>query len=170
MEDSKCVFLDRDGVINVERGDYTFRKEDFVLHEGVPEAIKELSEAGYLVVVVTNQAGISKGRYTREDMESCHKYLLEQVPEITKIYVSPYHPDQTASLSRKPGSLLFEKAIARFAIDPKESWMIGDRERDLIPARQLGIKTVLIGDEPTSFALFHAEGLYDAVKETILRI
>ena len=62
------------------------------------------------------------------------------------IYYSPYHPVQTESLGRKPGRLLFEKAIARFGIDPSRSWMVGDKERDLLPARELGIRGILVGD------------------------
>jgi D-glycero-D-manno-heptose 1,7-bisphosphate phosphatase len=101
-----------------------------------------------LLIVVTNQSGIAQKIYTQQDMEHCHAYLQEKCGGvIDHFYFSPYHPTVTASLSRKPGSLLFEKAIAKFSIDPSISWMIGDRGRDLIPARNLGIKTIQIGDE-----------------------
>jgi len=66
---------------------------------------------------------------------------------IDHFYFSPYHETVTNSLTKKPASLLFEKAIARYDIDPKKSWMVGDRSRDLVPAKKLGIRTIQIGDE-----------------------
>ncbi len=142
----KCIFLDRDGVLNEERGDYTYRLEDFRIPPGVVESLQQLREQGYLLLVITNQAGISKGLYSREEMHACHNYFQEQCGGlISHFYYSPYHPTVSESLGRKPGSLLFEKAISKFNIDPQESWMIGDRDRDLIPARKLGMATILIG-------------------------
>lgn len=166
----KCVFLDRDGVINSERGDYTYLPEDFILIDGVHEAIDLIKSAGYLAIIITNQAGISKGLYTRDEMNKCHQLMLEELSEIDAVYYSPYHPDQTLSLSRKPDSLLFEKALAKFSIDPEFSWMVGDRERDLIPAKKLNMRTVLIGTEPSTFADHHAVDLLQAVKEIILNV
>lgn len=144
----KCVFLDRDGVLNEDRPNYAYQIDHFKVIDGVPEALQQLKADGYLLIVVTNQSGIAQKIYTQKDMEQCHAYLQEQCGGvIDHFYFSPYHPTVTASLSRKPGSLLFEKAIAKFLIDPSISWMIGDRGRDLIPARKLGMKTIQIGDE-----------------------
>jgi D-glycero-D-manno-heptose 1,7-bisphosphate phosphatase len=140
---NKCIFLDRDGVINVDHVDYTYRLDHFVIIDGVIEALKKFKEAGYLLVVITNQSGISKGIYKYEDMVLCHDELQKQCGNlIDAFYHSPYHEKFTASLTRKPGSLMFEKAIAKFDIDISKSWMIGDKERDLVPARKLGIKTI----------------------------
>lgn len=145
---NKCVFLDRDGVLNEDRPNYAYQIDHFKVIDGVPEALQQLKADGYLLIVVTNQSGIAQKIYTQLDMEHCHAYLQEKCGGvIDHFYFSPYHPTVTASLSRKPGSLLFEKAIAKFSIDPSISWMIGDRGRDLIPARKLGIKTIQIGDE-----------------------
>jgi D-glycero-D-manno-heptose 1,7-bisphosphate phosphatase len=141
---NKCIFLDRDGVLNVERGDYTYLPEDFVIAEGVPEAVRKIKEAGYLAVVVTNQAGISKGLYTRRQMEVCHDILMEKTDRlIDKIYYSPYHPSYSASLSRKPDTIMVEKAIAKFNIDPAQSWLVGDRTRDIECGAKDGIKNRL---------------------------
>jgi len=149
MTKSKCVFLDRDGVLNEDRPDYSYQLDHFKILPGVPQALRQLKEAEYLLVVVTNQSGISQGIYSQQDMEACHKYLQEKCRGlIDHFYFSPYHPKVTESLGRKPGSLLFEKGIAKFNIDPTMSWMIGDRERDLAPAKRLGISTVLISNEP----------------------
>jgi D-glycero-D-manno-heptose 1,7-bisphosphate phosphatase len=145
---NKCVFLDRDGVLNVDDPKYTFLTTKFRVIQGVPEALYRMKEAGYLLIVVTNQSGIARKIYTRRQMELCHIYLQDACDHvIDHFYFSPYHESVTNSLTKKPGSLLFEKAIARFDIDVKKSWMIGDRSRDLRPARNLRIKTIQIGDE-----------------------
>ena len=143
-----CVFLDRDGVINKDNPNYTFRVEDFEILPGVIDALRLLKSRGYRLVVVTNQSGIAQGLYSRDQMEACHAYFqLQNGNLIDHFYFSPDHPSVTASISRKPGTLMFEKAIARFTIDVGKSWMVGDRGRDIVPARRLGIKTIQIGDE-----------------------
>ncbi|MEZ4944929.1 MAG: HAD family hydrolase [Cyclobacteriaceae bacterium] len=147
MMKSKCVFLDRDGVLNEDRPDYAYQLDHFKILKGVPEALQQLKDAGYLLIVVTNQSGIAQGIYTQQEMEKCHNYLQEQCGGVIDyFYFSPYHPKVSESLGRKPGTLLFEKGIAKFNIDPQLSWMVGDRGRDLIPAKQLGMKTILIGN------------------------
>jgi D-glycero-D-manno-heptose 1,7-bisphosphate phosphatase len=145
---NKCVFLDRDGVLNEDNPNYTYHVDSFKILPGVVEALKELKLAGYLLVVVTNQSGIAQGIYSQSEMESCHRYLQDACGHcINHFYFSPHHPTVSASLGRKPGTLMFEKARAKFDIDFSASWMIGDRGRDIIPARQLGIKTIQIGHE-----------------------
>ncbi len=145
---SRCVFLDRDGVLNKDNPNYTYTIETFEVLPGVVEALAMLKKAGYLLVVVTNQSGIDKGIYTIDQMKECHAYF-QQVSDgaIDHFYYSPYHRTIHESLLTKPRSLMFEKAIARFGIDTDQSWMVGDRGRDLIPARALGIRTIQIGDE-----------------------
>lgn len=100
--------------------------------------------------MVTNQAGIAKGLYTDKEVWQCHQLLQEACHgALDALYFSPYHPDFGASLGRKPGSLLFEKAIAKYGLSAPDSWMIGDQERDLIPAQSLGMKTIRIyGQHP----------------------
>jgi D-glycero-D-manno-heptose 1,7-bisphosphate phosphatase len=145
---AKCVFLDRDGVLNEDNPNYTYSVETFKILPGVIEALRELKQAGYLLVVVTNQSGIAQGIYTRQQMESCHQYLQRECGNlISHFYFSPLHPTVSASLARKPGTLMFEKAKAKLNIDFSVSWMVGDRGRDIIPARHLGIRTIQIGHE-----------------------
>jgi D-glycero-D-manno-heptose 1,7-bisphosphate phosphatase len=145
---NKCVFLDRDGVLNKDNPEYTFRVEDFKILPGVIQGLSEMKKAGFLLIVVTNQSGIDKGIYTRQQVDECHLYFQQESDNcIDHFYFSPYHRSITASLSAKPGTLMFEKAIAKFGIDVDSSWMIGDRGRDIVPARRLGIKTIQIGDE-----------------------
>lgn len=161
---TKCVFLDRDGVINRDRVDYAYDLTHFEMLPNVAEALARLKQAGFLLVIVTNQSGIAKGIYKRQDMEACHQYMHEQTYHIIdKVYYAPHHPSVTESLTRKPDSLMFEKAIARFDIDPHQSWMIGDKERDITPAYNLEIPSILISPEHKSTkALYVAKDLAEA--------
>jgi D-glycero-D-manno-heptose 1,7-bisphosphate phosphatase len=162
---NKCVFLDRDGVLNEDNPKYTYHIDNFKILSGVIDALKELKAASYLLVVVTNQSGIAQGIYTQAEMESCHQYLQRECGHlIDQFYFSPHHPTVSASLARKPGTLMFEKARAKFNIDFSASWMVGDRGRDIIPARQLGIKTIQIGHEiePENEADFKCMSLKEA--------
>ncbi len=141
----KAVFLDRDGVLNEERGDYVWRLQDFKIVPGIIDVLQELKAMGYLLIVVTNQAGIAKGRYTRKHMQECHDYFQEESGHlIDHFYFAPDHPDFSESLMRKPDSLMWERAMAKFNIDPLNSWMVGDKERDLIPAKKFGMKTIRV--------------------------
>ncbi len=154
----KAIFLDRDGVLNKERGDYVWLLEDFKIVHGIIDVLQLLKSKGFLLIVVTNQAGIAKGRYTRDQMHECHDYFQKESGDlIDHFYYAPNHPDYSASLTRKPDSLMWEKAIAKFDIDPHQSWMIGDKERDLVPAKKFGIKTIRI----------FLEGYYEEGEETI---
>lgn len=145
---NKCIFLDRDGVLNKDYVDYTYTLEKFSILPNVIEGLQRLKGEGYLLIVITNQSGIVKGIYGHEDVRICHDYFQKESGNlIDAFYYSPYHSTLSESLSRKPGSLMFEKAIAKFNIDVHQSWMIGDRDRDLVPARKLGIKTLHICDQ-----------------------
>lgn len=162
---NKCVFLDRDGVLNKDNPNYTYTIEAFEILPGVLEAVRLLKAAGFRLIVVTNQSGISLGIYTEEQMEACHQYFQQMSGNaIDHFYFCPDHPSVKESLERKPGTLMFEKAITRFSIDVTASWMVGDRGRDIIPARKLGIKTIQIGDEiePENKADYMVESLLEA--------
>ena len=142
---SACIFLDRDGVLNRDRVNYAYELENFRILPNVPAALRTLRNAGFRRVVITNQSGIAKGIYTSQHMQTCHDFLQMTTGHlIEKIYYAPYHPSVTESLTRKPDSLMLEKAIARFNADIGKSWMIGDAERDLIPAQKLGLQTIRV--------------------------
>ncbi len=144
----RAIFLDRDGVINVERGDYTYKIKDFVVMPKIIETLAWFKNNKYALIVATNQAGISKNIYSREQMNACHEFFQKQSDFlIDTFYYSPWHPTVTNSLCRKPDSLMFEKAIYKYNLDPNLCWMVGDKERDLVPARKLGIRTILIDGE-----------------------
>ncbi len=164
----KCVFLDRDGVINKDFVDYAYTLDRFIILPGVAEAVKLLKEAGYLLIIVTNQSGIIKGIYSREQMHTCHKYMQEILGhQIDKIYYSPWHQTHSESLSRKPGTLMFEKAVAKFDIDISKSWMIGDKKRDLIPAIKMGLKTIQVGGDDDQMADYLDADLLAAAKRIV---
>ncbi len=144
----KCVFCDRDGVINQGSSGYIYNLDKFHMIAGVSESLKALKAAEYLLIILTNQAGISKEIYSKEDIHKCHRYLQKSCNQaIDGLFYAPYHPDYSASLSRKPNTLMFERAIAKYQVDVAQSWMVGDRETDILPARKMGIKTILIGKE-----------------------
>lgn len=163
---NKCVFLDRDGVLNKELGYQITRIDEFELVEGVKDALQALKAEGYLLIIITNQSGIAKGSYDEQFVLDCYQLIQKEVGSvIDAMYFAPGHESGSKSLMRKPDSLMFEKAIAKFNIDPKQSWMIGDKERDLIPAKKLGIRTVLVGEDSSDYADMVVEDLKSTVYE-----
>jgi D-glycero-D-manno-heptose 1,7-bisphosphate phosphatase len=145
MQLQKAVFLDRDGVLNQERGDYTYQLDNFLIEKNVAEALKNLNKAGFLLIVVTNQGGIAKGIYTKTEVQACHQKLQNETGNLLDaLYYSPYHEQHSHSLSRKPDSLMLEKAIAKFKIDASASWIVGDSQRDIMAGEKVGIKGILV--------------------------
>lgn len=144
---NKAIFLDRDGVINFERG-YTHRLEDFRILPGVMDVLRGWQAKGYLFVIVSNQSGIGKDLYKQEDVELIHGHLMDEFKkegiQIAEVYYCVHHPDSGRCICRKPDSLFLEKAIARFAIDPARSFFIGDKDRDVEAGEKAGVKGILI--------------------------
>jgi D-glycero-D-manno-heptose 1,7-bisphosphate phosphatase len=145
----KAIFLDRDGVINNNMDRYYISQpEDLILNAGIIEALKTFQDHHFILILISNQSGISKKIYSKEDCDRVHdrlrKLLSREGIRMAEIYYCPHHPEIENCLCRKPGSLLFEKALARFNIDPDRSWMIGDSETDKIAAEKTGLRTILI--------------------------
>jgi D-glycero-D-manno-heptose 1,7-bisphosphate phosphatase len=144
---NKAIFLDRDGVINRERG-FTFRLEDFEILPGLIDSLKEFRRRGFLIIVVSNQSGIAKGLYTQADVEILHLFLNETLEKeqlaFDEIYYCMHHPDISRCICRKPDSLFIEKALARFNISPALSYFIGDKKRDVEAAQKAGVMGILI--------------------------
>ena len=145
-----AVFLDRDGTINVEKN-YLYRVEDWEWIPGALEAIRGFNHMGYLVIVVTNQAGVARGYYTREDVEHLHKFVMASARKegafIHGIYYCPHHFRYGAIRDcgcRKPKSGLFLQAVKDFNISLEESYMIGDKLSDMQAAVPIGIKPILV--------------------------
>lgn len=155
-------------MINKDFVDYAYTLDRFIILDGVREAVAMLKQAGYLLVVITNQSGIAKGVYSRAQMQECHDYMLQELGhQIDRIYYAPWHPNHSESLSRKPGTLMFERAIARFDVDIAASWMIGDKKRDLIPAIKMGLKTIQVDGHDDQMADFVEADLLGAAKRIL---
>lgn len=148
MSGPPAVFLDRDGVINRERGEHTWRLADFEVLPSVARVVRELGKKGFAVVVITNQSGIGLGLYDHADVARVHDYLHAHLAasgaHLTAVYFCPHHPSKGKCLCRKPGSLLLERAIARYGIDPARSVMIGDRDRDVQAAQGAGVRGIRV--------------------------
>ena len=149
---NKFVLLDRDGVINVEKS-YLHKIEDFEYEKNVVEGLLKLRDLGYRFAIITNQAGIARGYYTEEDYLKLQSFieddLFKKGIKIEKSYFCPHHPNVTGKYGiecdcRKPNTGNFELAVKEFDIDVKNSFMIGDKITDLIPAEKLGITPVLV--------------------------
>lgn len=145
---NKGLLLDRDGVINREIGRHVHRAEDLELLPGIAPFLKEAHTLGFLVIVVSNQSGISQGTYGHEDVRSIHqriqKELQAQDAWIDDFFYSPHHPSQGNSLSRKPGSLMVERALAKHRIQPEKAILFGDKERDAEAAKKVGVRGILV--------------------------
>lgn len=149
----KAIFLDRDGTINIEKG-YLYKIADFEFIDGMPLAIQRWNKLGFLVIVVTNQAGIARGYYKEKDVEILHMYINEELSKynahIDKFYYCPHHPTEGKGKylkdcnCRKPKTGLFERAIEENDIDISESYLFGDKNSDLEAGKKLGIKSFLV--------------------------
>ena len=150
----KIVFLDRDGTLN-EEVNYLHRPEDMRLLPGVPQALARLKEAGFKLVVITNQAGVARGYYREEDVKALHQYmnglLADFGAEIDGFYYCPHHPVHGIGdykkncLCRKPGIGMFLQAEEQFAVDKAHSYMIGDKLLDTRAGQNYGVFSVLVG-------------------------
>ncbi|MGP1569008.1 MAG: D-glycero-alpha-D-manno-heptose-1,7-bisphosphate 7-phosphatase [Peptoanaerobacter stomatis] len=146
---NKAAFFDRDGTINVEKN-YLYKVEDFEFIKGIPELIKKYNDEGYVVIVVTNQAGIARGYYTEEDMNILHRYINEQLAKIgahiDDFYFCPHHPDITGECNcRKPKTGMLEKAIKEWNIDVTKSILYGDKPWDIEAGEKCGIRSIYVG-------------------------
>ncbi|GAB4278690.1 MAG: D-glycero-beta-D-manno-heptose 1,7-bisphosphate 7-phosphatase [Marinilabiliales bacterium] len=139
----KAVFLDRDGVINREIGQYVYKIEDFYFNKGIFENLKLLQDNDFLLIIISNQGGVSKGLYTKYEVEILHGFLISEFLKnnvnIADIFYCPHHDEVENCLCRKPKDLLIRKALAIYDIDPQQSAFIGDSERDIKSAKNAGI-------------------------------
>ena len=150
---NRAIFLDRDGIINIDHG-YVIRREDFNFVAGIFELVRYVKSQGYLVVVVTNQAGIGRGYYTEEEFHRLMEWVAERFAEnggaIDKVYFCPDHPKHGVgqyrrhSPMRKPGPGMIFAACEELDIDPAQSVMIGDKDSDMLAGQAAGVATNLL--------------------------
>jgi D-glycero-D-manno-heptose 1,7-bisphosphate phosphatase len=144
----QALFLDRDGVINVDRH-HVYRIEDFEFLPGIFELCEAAAERGYLIVVVTNQAGIGRGYYTEADFQRLSTWMADTFGQrgidIARIYHCPYHPTagigeyRRESFDRKPQPGMLLKARDELGLDMSASVLIGDKDSDIAAGRAAGV-------------------------------
>jgi len=165
----KTIFLDRDGVINIEKS-YVYKISDFEFIEGVFESCRYLLSLHYKIVLITNQSGIGRGYYSENDFQRITAWMLSQFNNndinILDVIHCPHLPSALCNCRKpKPGMLL--KAKDKFDIDMKKSWMIGDKEEDILAANSANVtNTILVRsghkiNEHSSKAQFFLESIKD---------
>ncbi len=171
---NKASFLDRDGTINVEKY-YLYRKEDFEFLPGVIEALKKLQEAGYLLLIITNQSGIGRGYYSENDFEKLNNWMIDYLKDrgitITSVYYCPHLPDaiipqyKKKCNCRKPQLGMFKQAVEDYNIDLCQSYAIGDKMRDCSICFESECKGFLIGDNEACDILQKVkDGVYNNIQ------
>jgi len=149
----KAIFLDRDGTVLVEAG-YLNHPSQVAPYCFTAEALNLAREAGFLLIIITNQSGIARGYLSEAELGAIHgrmrQVLRESGVDLDGIYYCPHHPEGTVERyrkrcpCRKPGTLLGEQAAERFGIDLEASFMIGDKETDIAFGRALGVTPCLV--------------------------
>jgi D-glycero-D-manno-heptose 1,7-bisphosphate phosphatase len=148
-----ALFLDRDGVLNEDHG-YVSRWEDFSWIPGAKDAVAAFNQAGWLVIVVTNQSGVGRGYYTEADMHTLHQRMAEELAaaggRIDGFYFAPHHPEAAAESyrhpdppDRKPNPGMILRALADWPIDRERSVLVGDKPSDMEAAERAGIRGLL---------------------------
>ncbi len=148
---NKALFLDRDGVVNVEIN-YLYKVEDFKFIDGIFELCKKYQSQGYLLFVVTNQSGIARGYYTQEAFDILSTWMIEEFAkhgvEIKKVYFCPHHPEISGVCNcRKPEAGMLLQAQKEFDVDLENSFLVGDKESDIEAALSAGLKESYLFDE-----------------------
>jgi len=157
-----ALFLDRDGVINVDHS-FIFRREDFEWVVGAKSVIRRFNDMGWWVFVVTNQSGIARGYYTEEQMQDLHNWMSAEIANagahLDQIYHCPFHEDGTIprytkdSYDRKPKPGMLIRAMTDFPVVKERSFLIGDKQADLEAARAAGVRGFLFtGGDLAAFA------------------
>lgn len=154
-----AIFLDRDGVINIDNG-YVHKINDFQFIDGITYSLQALKKMGFILVVITNQSGIARGLYTEEQFLYLTEWLIQSLSDykvdLDGVYYCPHHPKATIKALRqeckcrkpKPGMLL--EAQQELHIDMASSYMVGDRLSDLLAGQEAGVGTkVLIPSNKT---------------------
>ncbi|MCW7466191.1 HAD family hydrolase [Leptospira levettii] len=178
---SKALFLDRDGVVNIDY-DYVHRIDDFVFQDGIFELCQLANEKGYLIFIITNQAGIGRGYYSERDFLRLTRWMLSEFEKhkshITKVFFSPYHPEHAngkykrQSIFRKPNPGMILKAAKRYSLDLSKSILIGDQFSDIDAGINAGIKTniLIVNSENDNGKPYHNSIKVSTLKETFTHL
>jgi len=149
----RIAFIDRDGTLNVEKN-YVFRIQDFEWIPGSLEALQKLTQAGVLIYIITNQAGIAKGLYQETDLQILNQYLFDFLEKaqvkVEDILYCPHHPQGSIKAytkvcdCRKPGNALIRKALEKEGVEAKQAMLVGDRNTDILAGQSLQIPSYLV--------------------------
>ncbi|WP_392561119.1 D-glycero-beta-D-manno-heptose 1,7-bisphosphate 7-phosphatase [Orbus sturtevantii] len=166
-----AIFLDRDGTINIDYN-YVHTIDDFHFIDGVIEAMAELKRMGFLLVITTNQSGIARGIFSKEQFETLTEWmdwsLIDRGVEIDGVYYCPHDPSNSDCECRKPKPGMIFAAKKNLDIDIANSYMVGDRISDLLSGKNAGVKkTVLVrtGDAVTTEAEQQADWIIDSLAQ-----
>jgi len=178
---NRALFLDRDGVINHDSG-YTSSTENFQFIDGIFDLCRAAKQLGYLIIVVTNQAGIGRGYYTEADFLKltewmCEQFEAESAP-ITEVFYCPYHPEygvgdyKKESFDRKPNPGMILQAAEKYNIDLAHSIMIGDNDSDMQAASKagIGIRCYYMADDVGGVVSNAATDRIDVLRNCILLV
>lgn len=145
----KTVFIDRDDTI-AKDCPYCAKPDDLMLYPDSPSSIARLNKAGYLVIMVTNQSGVSRGYFSDEMLAKIHARMLESIAaeggRIDDIFYCPHHPDEGCDC-RKPEVGMVRQAMAKYNIDILNSYMVGDADKDMEMGRRCGLRTLQVTEE-----------------------
>lgn len=166
-ESRRALFLDRDGIINEDTG-YPHRPDQIVFCPGIFDVCRAARDKGYILVVVTNQSGVARGKFTENDVRSLHRWMAscfeDEGAVLEGIYYCPYLADapieeyRRDSSYRKPGPGMFVQAAAELGIDLHRSLMVGDKPSDRIKLE--GLRSIIVKSRYTD-GDFDVESLYD---------
>jgi len=141
----KAIFLDRDGVINIEKN-YLYKIEDFEFMPGTFGSLKQLQDDGFKLFVITNQSGIGRGYYTLEDFNRLTTWMLNEFENnsihISQVELCPHAPDEDCTC-RKPLTGMIDNILKNYDIDLENSWLIGDKSSDIKCAINANIKNTI---------------------------
>jgi D-glycero-D-manno-heptose 1,7-bisphosphate phosphatase len=165
----KTIFLDRDGTL-IEEVNFLHRVEDLRFFDFTDEAVTILKDAGYRIVIVTNQSGIGRGIYTEEQMHAIHETIQERLSvRLDAFYFCPHLPDAGCPC-RKPGLGMIETAVSELGIDLEGSWMVGDKLLDIELGFNAGIRTAMV---MTGYGAAHGNAIGrppDLIAENLLAV
>ena len=145
----KAIFFDRDGVlINNSDHYYVWKQDQLMFVDGVFMNLQRLSQQGFHLFIVSNQGGISRGIYSKDNIQKLHLEIIQIFRnnhiEIEEIVFCPHHPEIEKCMCRKPESLMIDKLIAKYDLNKEGSYLIGDSESDMEAALKAGIQGILI--------------------------
>ena len=173
---NKALFLDRDGIINKEKN-YLYRIEDFEFIGETLKLMKEAQKKGYLIIVVSNQAGIAKGKFTEDQFLVLNNWMIEELKNrkirITESLYCPYHKDAVSaeyrldSFDRKPNPGMILKALQRFEFVPCLSYMVGDRFSDVLAGYHASVKNLYLLKKEYSYRDYYFKDYPDVIYSEI---